>query len=209
MKREQPKKDTKDEKGVWFLKDSREKDREREGRGALQSISGAITGGNGSHLSHLDIWEDLWLHMREGQAEVSEERVLHRGRWHGSDDTPLLQQWEVKGKNNRAPGERGDVAQQGRLGYCLFLSVLSPPFFLSPALPHGAPLWHKYTCTLLGRREQMGPLFEPVMKTRKSITLSWQDICWFNISSLYMAISRGQICCSSVGIRIISKHNII
>lgn len=105
--------------------------------------------------------------------------------------------------------EKGVMWHSRILGYCLFLSVLSLPFFLSPALPHGAPRWHKYTCTLLGRREQMGPLFEPVMKTRKSITLSWQDICWFNISSLYMAISRGQICCSSVGIRIISKHNLI
>lgn len=80
----------------------------------------AITGGNGSHLSHLDIWEDLWLHRREGQAEVREARVLHRGLWHGSDDTPSLQQWEVKGKNKLCSEKGVDVAQQGRPVDCPF-----------------------------------------------------------------------------------------
>lgn len=103
--------------GLCLCTKRKEKVRGRE-REALQPISGAITGRNGSHLSHLDIWEDLWLHRREGQAEVSVERVLHRGLWHGSDDTASLQQWEVKGKNNRALGQRGggvDVAQRAEV----------------------------------------------------------------------------------------------
>lgn len=73
---------------------------------------GVITGGNGSHLSHLDIWEDLWLHRSEGRAEVSKEKALHRGRQHDSNDALSLQQWEVKGKNNRAARGREDVALQ-------------------------------------------------------------------------------------------------
>lgn len=76
----------------WTGKEGKEKH--------FRSFFGAITAANGSHLSQLDIWENLWLRRREGHAEVNEERVLRRGLWWGWDDTMSLQQWEVKGKNN-------------------------------------------------------------------------------------------------------------
>lgn len=141
---------------VCFLKEKGEK--EREGKRNTPAISGAITRGNGSHLSHLDIWEDLWLHRREGQAEVSVERVLHRGLWHGSDDTPSLQQWEVKGKNERALGERGQCGTAGLTRIQSFLNTLSLPCshrLLTPPPPRSTygTQCHRYTHTLQGGRE--------------------------------------------------------
>lgn len=133
------------------------KGREQE---ALQTISGAITGGNGSHLSHLDIWEDLWLHKRGGQAEVSEERVLHRGLWRGSDDMPPLQQWEVKGKNNRALGERAQSGTAGSTRTLSFFTLTVIALFLSstPA--------HRHTHNLHGGRKYWSISSYPILEWR-------------------------------------------
>lgn len=88
----------------WTGKEGKEKH--------FRSFFGAITAANGSHLSQLDIRENLWLRRREGQAEVNEERVLRRGLWWGSDDTTSLQQWEVKGKNNMCLERGCNLTQQ-------------------------------------------------------------------------------------------------
>lgn len=166
-------KDRKDEKSCVFPqrgeweRERKEGGRERE---ALQPISGAITGGNGSHLSHLDIWEDLWLHRREGQAEVSEERVLHRGLWHGSDDTPLLQQWEVKGKNNRAQGERGRCGTAGPARILSFLNTLSPPRSIVTYSYPVAPMGHSGRYTPCRERGSNGLLYLNLLHNEDSKT---------------------------------------
>lgn len=140
-------------KGLRPFSKSKERKRRRQ-KEALQPISGVIMGGNGSHLSHLDIWEKLWLQRREGLAEVSGERVLHRGLWHSSDDMPPLQQWEVKGKNNSVLGERGRCGTAGLVRMLPFLDALTSPGSCCIPTTWGTygSQWHGYLHTLQGGR---------------------------------------------------------
>lgn len=77
--------------------------------------------------------------QQKGQAEVSEERALHTGLWHGLDDTPSLKQWDAEGKNNIV---LGGSRWYGRAGiYAAFFKRIVCAALLSHTHPTSRHPW--------------------------------------------------------------------